>query len=794
MRALRRLTDVAPRVGVFAGLLFGLPFSIATASALEALDGDWRVTVEVDGRERAALLSFSTGLDGTLAGAWIGFRGLTQLDDVRHEDGKLTFTRVRRNRDGGSTTWRFAGTIDRGALSGTLSSGADSYRLTGARLTRMPEIVGDWAMGYNRDRVSSTLVVRADAKGALKAEWRGDGGDVPIPDFAYEDGRATFTFQGAAFDGGLRAQGNTLVGVFDSERGEVPIAGLRIASALIGTWELDITSERGSRKQRLKINRDMTGWFGATPIEIPLPRPLLARPATVGLEGRPVTFTAVARLGERTIELGFAGKVVESTLTGELTTPRGRARVTGRRVADPSASGSPVIELDSRVLEFAPTRDDLEVSIAQFNLFSSGKLTVNGEEAEHQWKYIDLESVGRNRFRLPALELEFSEEGRGYLCMSVKVWFDKLPNEIDSPYYQRVDDRYALVSWCTRHAGPDVHRFSQNRVATLREFEAVLARPFVIPLKRQRIPAPGVAVDEHGTVFAFIFLPGVPLQDRNQLWRIGTDGAARRMPLAGRRTAYWRIAPHRPSVGPGGTIYLSGLWQVAPDGAVAAVPRSFEKPQPSNDTPVAVDSRGNVYFGAVTPGHGDAPHRVELARVDSDGAVHIVAGSTAGHRDGAGDEARFIDIAAIAIEPSGHLWVADGRLGEGSWIRRVSPDGEVKTVSGGAEIGFEDGSGTAARFHVVSGLAAGKSGDLHVADRFNRAIRRVTPDGEVTTIAGRGDSREPEGLARDTAFADPAGVAVRANGEVLVLDGEREEARLWSISTDGRIETVAVLR
>jgi sugar lactone lactonase YvrE len=118
------------------------------------------------------------------------------------------------------------------------------------------------------------------------------------------------------------------------------------------------------------------------------------------------------------------------------------------------------------------------------------------------------------------------------------------------------------------------------------------------------------------------------------------------------------------------------------------------------------------------------------------GSVIALAGDgVSGRRDGPAAHARFADPFGVAIDAAGQIFVTDA--GETNAIRRLAPDGVVSTVAGGT-VGFADGTGAEARFDSPSGLAIDARGTLYVADTGNNAIRRVTPDGRVTTLAGDG--------------------------------------------------------
>jgi len=292
------------------------------------LYGDWQVKLDFDGRQVESILSFSRDKEGNRTGHWISFWGLSELKDVKYEEGRLSFVRVRRNREGQSTTSKFTGTIKDGKLSGTLSSDRGEYKLEGERSKRIPRAVGSWEMKLKMGEreFTSTLVVNADKEGKLTAQWQSQRGEHEITDVEYERGKLTFKRKSkiqdrqweSTFEGTV--QRDTLSGAIKSERGEITAEGKRIGASLIGNWNLEVTSERGSRKQRLKVNPDMSGMYGAIPIK------------KVNLEDNKVSFKTVLEFGERKFEMSFEGKLEESKLTGELTTPRVSQKVTGTKV------------------------------------------------------------------------------------------------------------------------------------------------------------------------------------------------------------------------------------------------------------------------------------------------------------------------------------------------------------------------------------------------------------------------------------------------------------------------------
>lgn len=137
--------------------------------------------------------------------------------------------------------------------------------------------------------------------------------------------------------------------------------------------------------------------------------------------------------------------------------------------------------------------------------------------------------------------------------------------------------------------------------------------------------------------------------------------------------------------------------------------------------------------------------------------------------------AHFSDPFGIAAAPDGTIYVADG-VGAHR-IYRITPAGVVAILAGSEE-GFDDGPGPSARFSAPSGLALGADGYLYVADTGNDAVRRISPDGTVSTIAGR-----------DAGLNGPVGVAIDSRGRVIVADTYND--RIVALAADGALTTLA---
>jgi sugar lactone lactonase YvrE len=178
------------------------------------------------------------------------------------------------------------------------------------------------------------------------------------------------------------------------------------------------------------------------------------------------------------------------------------------------------------------------------------------------------------------------------------------------------------------------------------------------------------------------------------------------------------------------------------------------------DTPqgVAADAHGNVYV-ADTGNH-------RIRRLQADGTTTTLAGWSLGFADGQGRTASFARPEGLAVDAGGTLYVADTN---NHAIRRISPDGRVVTLAGDGQPGFADGNGRQARFQEPNALAVDATGTLYVSDTGNAAIRRVTPDGTVTTLAG-GHAGFADGRGHDARFLRPRGIGVGPQGALFVAD------------------------
>lgn len=197
---------------------------------------------------------------------------------------------------------------------------------------------------------------------------------------------------------------------------------------------------------------------------------------------------------------------------------------------------------------------------------------------------------------------------------------------------------------------------------------------------------------------------------------------------------------------------------------------------------IAVDGAGNIYVADTA--------NATIRKITATGVVTTVAGQAgvSGHVDGNATTARFDQPSDVAVDASGNLYVAD--VGS-STIRKITPAGVVSTLAGLAySTGSADGTGSAARFYSPEGLVVDASGNLYVADTNNSTIRKITPAGVVSTLAGlAGSTGDADGPGSTARFYHPSDLALDSAGNIFVADTDNSMIR--RIDSGGIVSYVA---
>lgn len=226
----------------------------------------------------------------------------------------------------------------------------------------------------------------------------------------------------------------------------------------------------------------------------------------------------------------------------------------------------------------------------------------------------------------------------------------------------------------------------------------------------------------------------------------------------------------------GTTTVLAGKPGIFGDEDGIGVEAKFNSPMS-----LAVDRSGNVYVADL--------NNHSIRRISPEGAVSTLAGgrSLAGSADGAGSQARFSSPHGVAVDREGNVYVADT---DNSTIRKITPAGVVSTLAGVAGVaGGADGAGGAASFRFPQDLTTDSAGNIYVSDVNAHTIRKITPQGVVVTLAGaNGHTGLADGIGGAAQFKFPRGIATDGANNIFVVDSNNYAIR--KITPEGVVSTV----
>ena len=250
-----------------------------------------------------------------------------------------------------------------------------------------------------------------------------------------------------------------------------------------------------------------------------------------------------------------------------------------------------------------------------------------------------------------------------------------------------------------------------------------------------------------------------------------------------RYDSYYRTIYEGPCKGQSGVaVYptISGTSTLfAGSGTAGATNGSSTTAQFSSPAGVAADYEGNVYVADKTNNR--------IRKIESNGTTTTFAGSgTAGAANGTGAAAQFNSPTDVAIGPLGNIYVADTGNNR---VRKITPDGVVTTFAGSGVAGSTNGTGTAASFNAPTSIAIDASGSLYVADTSNNRIRKIEQSAVVTTFAGSGVAGSANGTGTAATFNGPSGIAIDKEGTVYVAD--RNSHRIRKITSSGVVTIFA---
>ncbi len=302
-------------------------------------------------------------------------------------------------------------------------------------------------------------------------------------------------------------------------------------------------------------------------------------------------------------------------------------------------------------------------------------------------------------------------------------------------------------------------------------------------------PVLGVAVDGAGTPY-FSEQGGNRIRKVPPNGVIGTaagNGTLGKSGDGGPATSAQLSRPYGVAFDKTGNLYIAdpvygAIRRVTPDGIISTF---LQMPSPSGPTGLAVDSAGNLYIA-------DQWNNLVL-KVSSGGTVTTVAGNGTAGFSGDGGAAAAAQLNAprgVAVDAAGSLYIADAL---NSRIRKVSSDGIITTLAGNGSLSYSGDGGLAANAQLSGprGLAVDGSGNLFIADFDNNMVRKISASGIIITVAGNGVAgfSGDSGRATSAQLNGPWGVAVDRTGNLFIADSANN--RIRRVSPSGIITTVA---
>ena len=236
-----------------------------------------------------------------------------------------------------------------------------------------------------------------------------------------------------------------------------------------------------------------------------------------------------------------------------------------------------------------------------------------------------------------------------------------------------------------------------------------------------------------------------------------------------------------------GNIYVTEFFnfkikKITPTGEVTLFAGNGENDPFTSPSDIALDAQGNAYV-ADFGGH-------KIRKITPSGVVSLFAGSTPGFNNANGASAMFDSPEGVAVDMQGNVYVADSGNHK---IRKITPSGDVTTLAGatltGSAGGFTNGAAlTVAEFDGPVGVVLDAQGNMYVADGGNKRIRKITPSGNVTTFAGDTTGFFSNGTG-DPVFSFPNDLALDIDGNVYVADTNNHSIR--KITPNGEVSTLA---
>ena len=226
-----------------------------------------------------------------------------------------------------------------------------------------------------------------------------------------------------------------------------------------------------------------------------------------------------------------------------------------------------------------------------------------------------------------------------------------------------------------------------------------------------------------------------------------------------------------------GNLYIADTWnhkvrKITPDGIVSTLVGSkYGSAYNIIPTGIAVDNNGNVYISS----------RHQIYRITTDGNIIEFAGSSE-DGDTDGFNAHFYNIKGLACDNYGNIFVVDGSNDK---IKKITPDGFVSSYAG-----YKNNSYADSLLYFPNNVAIDKHGNLFVSDGGNNCIRKITAQGSISTFAGSAAYGSEDGIGSSAGFIRPCGITIDLNGNLFVVDQGNNAIR--KITKEGEVTTIPI--
>jgi sugar lactone lactonase YvrE len=198
-----------------------------------------------------------------------------------------------------------------------------------------------------------------------------------------------------------------------------------------------------------------------------------------------------------------------------------------------------------------------------------------------------------------------------------------------------------------------------------------------------------------------------------------------------------------------------------------------------NPEGIATDDQGNVFVADT--------YNNRIRKITNSGVVSTIAGSgVSGYEEGNGTTAKFAKPTGITTDGQGNLFVTD-RFNYR--IRKITSAGIVSTIAGNGIRGFANGNSTTGMFNDPIGIVVDSRQNIYVADAGNNRIRKVTPTGDLSTFAGSGEEGIADGNGSVAKFSGPYGIGIDAQDNIYIADAGNNCIR--KITPSGVVSTLA---